>query len=143
MAGHAFLSSLVFAFLCLYSCVNCYHSTAFVSGTIPGYWCAILSAHTKYFRISTRCYLFRGNLICPKSTEICILDLAFNEAVPGDATFTMAGQLHLCVVNKVVLKPLFKRKWLKGRIPYYSNSDASFNFLEFRITLSGDVHPLP
>ena len=41
------------------------------------------------------------------------------------------------------LQLLFRRKWLKGHIPYYSNSDDSINFLEFCITLSGYVHPLP
>ncbi|KXJ08305.1 putative RNA-directed DNA polymerase from transposon BS [Exaiptasia diaphana] len=45
-------------------------------------------------------------------------------------------------------RPLFiitglRRKFSKSRISYYSNSCATFNFMEFCIKLSGDVHPLP
>ena len=36
-----------------------------------------------------------------------------------------------------------RKRWFKCHVPYYSNSDATFYFMELCITLSGDVHPLP
>lgn len=44
------------------------------------------------------------------------------------------------VFNRCVIK---RKRWFKCHVPYYSNSDATFNFMELCITLSGDVHPLP
>ena len=47
------------------------------------------------------------------------------------------------VTHKRVI--LVRKNWFKCCIPYYRNSDATFNLMELCITLSGDVHdhPLP
>ena len=49
----------------------------------------------------------------------------------------------LCVIRKEVPKLRLKKNWCKYRISYYSNLNASFNFLALLIQISGDVHPLP
>ena len=41
------------------------------------------------------------------------------------------------------LKKTIKTKWFKGRILYYANTNATFNYMALTIDLSGDVHPQP
>ena len=47
------------------------------------------------------------------------------------------------VKGQPTVRLIMKKKWLISNIIYYSNSVASFNFLELTILLSGDVHTMP
>lgn len=83
---------------------------------------------------------------CRKLSRICIAKLNSSDLSPGDLRYLHANNEMFgvaCVKGHPTVFLIIKKKWLISNIIYYSNSVASFNFLELTILLSGDVHTMP
>ena len=83
---------------------------------------------------------------CRKLSRICIAKLNSSDLSPGDLRYLHANNEMFgvaCVKGQLTVRLIIKKKWLISNIIYYSNSVASFNFLELTILLSGDVHTMP
>lgn len=83
---------------------------------------------------------------CRKLSRICIAKLNSSDLSPGDLRYLHANNETFgvaCVKGQPTVRLIIKKKWLISNIIYYSNSVASFNFLELTILLSGDVHTMP
>ena len=83
---------------------------------------------------------------CRKLSRICIAKLNSSDLSPGDLRYLHANNEMFgvaCVKGQPTVRLIIKKKWKISNIIYYSNSVASFNFLELTILLSGDVHTMP
>lgn len=83
---------------------------------------------------------------CRKLIRICIAKLKSSDLSPGDLRYLHANNEMFGVASvkgQPTVRLIMKKKWLISNIIYYSNSVASFNFLELTILLSGDVHTMP
>ena len=157
---HVFLLSVVFPFLLLHGSSNVEDFGHTYDGSVLGFWkCRLPQIYVIYN--SDRSKIFLDSVQQdPHFGEIRILNAGTDNAVPGDHATTQPLVFVLIVMEKSFLLRLFvchhrsettvfnrcfitRKRWFKCHVPYYSNSDATFNFMELCITLSGDVHPLP
>ena len=88
------------------------------------------------------------------SSDISNADMIRNTSAPGECFINCSSivieqtssaytiVLYFTTDNTKIFSRL-RVKWFRYQVPYYPNSNASFNFMELCITLSGDVHPLP
>lgn len=158
--AHVFLFSVVFPFLLLHGWSNVEDFGHTHHGNVLGFWKCRLpqtyviynSERSKVFVDSVQQDLHFG--------EIRISNAGTDNAIPGDHATIQPLVFVLIVIEKTYLLRLFvchhwsettvfnrcviaRKRWFKCHVPYYSNSDATLNFMELCITLSGDVHLLP
>ena len=157
---HVFLLSVFFPFLLLHGSSNVEDFGHTYDGSVLGFWkCRLPQIYVIYN--SDRSKIFLDSVQQdPHFGEIRILNAGTDNAIPGDHATTQPLVFVLIVMEKSFLLRLFvchhqsettvfnrcvitRKRWFKCHVPYYSNSDATFNFMELCITLSGDVHPLP
>ena len=154
MCSHAFLLSSFLLCFCLQSCSTpeIYEPHGYVNTEESGKF--NLLGCTGFYHGETSHFPFAGSWLVPESGEICITRMDANNVFPGDPiSRTLPTATSRQKVNNngrsfwiKHLRPLefniSRKRWCKGRVSYYPNSDASFNFMALCIELSGDVHPL-
>ena len=158
--AHELLLSVVFPFLLLHGWSNVEDFGHTYYGNALGLWKFCLP-QTYVIYNSERSKIFLDSVQQGLHfDEIRISNAGTDNAIPGDHATIQSLAFVYIVIEKTYLLRLFvchhrsetivfnrrvitRKRWFKCHVPYYSNSDATFNFMKLCITLSGDVHPLP
>ena len=150
MLGHAFVRSVFLACFVLESCSP--STVAFPTGSVN-----ILGSEISTFLQETTQHGHETAIFFFTTLWTTSADFKFTKGfVPCTITMEIENNGFLSFVHKNYRANVIStryinmrecrvktKRWHKSRVSYYNNSDATFNFMELAITLSGDVHPLP